>query len=327
MSLSVNRESVIIIGSGPAAYSASVYLKEHSPLVLSGNYSDPSQYPGGQLITTTGVDNYPGFIDIQGPELANAFKDHALSVGVRVKEIWVTEVSQEEEGFIVKTKEEGELRAKILIIATGSVAKRLYAKGCGDKELWQKGISACATCDGWLFTDQDIMVVGGGDTAMEEVLYLSQIAKSVTLIHRSDAFRARPDMLHKVKSLKNVQILVWKVLEEACGEEVLEEVVIKDVRTNEKEKIKVNGLFFAIGHTPSTSFLSNLPELLDENGYIITDKETMQTKIKGIYAAGDVQDFKYKQAITAAYSGMLAGVSASKDIRTYSTCIADNAAE
>jgi len=312
MSVSINTEPVVVIGSGPAAYSAAVYLQDLCPLVLAGEYDVRPQNPGGQLVTTTDVDNYPGFPSgITGPELADRYKEHAEKTGARVKYAWVTRITQDNEIFTLHTKEE-DIRALSVVIATGSVAKRLDAKGTGDNELWQKGISACATCDGWVFTDKVVAVIGGGDTAMEEALYLSGIAKRVILIHRTDKFRARPDMLEKVNIAENITVKTWRVLNEAVGEKSLKEIVLEDPRTKEEERIEVDGLFFAVGHTPSTEFLDGSGVRLDTHGYVVTDKQTMETSVPGIFAAGDVQDSRYRQAVTAAYTGMVAGKSCMK---------------
>lgn len=316
MSITINKEKAVIIGSGPAAYSAGVYLKEFHPLVLAGSDTESSQYPGGQLNTTTAVDNYPGFSGMQGPELSTLFKDHAVKEGARVKPIWATKITPTQDGILIHTREEGTIITEAVIIATGSYAKRLYVKGTGDTELWQKGISSCATCDGWIFYDKTVMVIGGGDTAMEEVLYLSSIAGKVILIHRTDKFRARADLLKKVESMEKVEIRRWTVLEEAYGEEKLEGVIVKNVKTQEKEEVKLDGLFFAIGHTPNTQLLSEANEslpgerkLLSKTRYVIANNQ-METAVEGIFAAGDVQDSVYRQAVTAAYTGMVAGRSA-----------------
>ncbi|KAI5146791.1 uncharacterized protein NESG_01353 [Nematocida ausubeli] len=311
MSISVNTESVVIIGSGPAAYSAAIYASKYKPLILAGDYERTSQFPGGQLMTTTAVDNYPGFAEgITGPELADLFKNHAEE-HARTKQLWVNSVQKDDGYFVISTSQET-FRSKAVIIATGSVAKKLSAPGVD--ALWQNGISACAVCDGWMFSGKIVMVIGGGDTAMEEVQYLAKIASKVILVHRSETFRARPDLLSKVKTISNVEIHTWSVLVEAKGKEYLESVIIKNTKTGKETELQVGGLFFAIGHDPSTAFLKSLEEetgasLLASDSYIQTDKETMQTAIEGLYAAGDVQDNKYRQAITAAYSGMLAGQS------------------
>ncbi|KAI5191610.1 thioredoxin reductase (NADPH) [Nematocida minor] len=311
MSISMNVESVIIVGSGPAAYSAAIYCKKYKPLILAGDYSSSTQYPGGQLTTTTAVDNYPGFPEgIQGPELVSMFEEHATA-HARKENLWVSSITKDEDHFILRTIE-GNFITKAVIVATGSVANKLIVPGV-DK-LWQRGISACATCDGWLFSEQIVMVVGGGDTAMEEVQYLSNIAKKVILVHRSDKFRARPDLLNKIREIENVEIIEWAVLVEAKGETKLSSVIIQNTQSKETQEIPVEGLFFAIGHTPSTGFLKTLQEetktaILASDGYIKANKKTMETEIKGLYAAGDVQDNRYRQAITAAYSGMLAGES------------------
>lgn len=324
----VNTEGVIIVGSGPAAYSAAVYLRAHSPLVLAGDYEERGVYPGGQLTTTTDVDNYPGFPNVRGTDLAEAFRDHAEGLGVRVRELWVKSVEKKEKKgsepeFLVVTDTETFL-CRALIIATGSKARRLDVKGTRDNELWQKGISACAVCDGRLFQGKRVIVIGGGDTAMEEVMYLANIADHITLVNRTGKFRARDDLLRKVRNLPNVSIRLWSVLEEALGLEAVTGAVVRNVQTGELETIELEGIFFAIGHEPSVEFLRELGIRLTDTGYIVADKETMETSIPGIFAAGDVQDNVYRQAITAAYTGMLAGTSADLWLKSSIGCPASN---
>lgn len=308
---SPNAEAVVIIGSGPAGYTAALYAEAHFPLLIEGDYVTSSQYPGGQLTTTTDVDNFPGFeCGIQGPELARRFREHAL-LGDKLRIVAGTVTKMESAGglFLLHTTE-GTYKARSVIVATGAAAKRIDVKGTGDDELWQKGISACATCDGWLFKDRIVAVIGGGDTAMEEVMYLSGLAKRVLLVHRRDKFKARPDLLSKVRSNPKVAIREFAVLKEARGSDRLQSIVLQNVKTGEEEEVDVDGLFFAIGHSPSTDFLPRDEFDLDSDGYLKTDPRTMETSVKGVFGCGDVQDKIYRQAITAAASGCIAALSA-----------------
>jgi thioredoxin reductase (NADPH) len=320
--MSINREQVLIVGSGPAAFSAAVYVKasgRYSPLVLEGEW-DSAQYPGGQLMTTTEVDNFPGFCGkVTGPELIESFREHLRKKEIRVEGEHVVSLKKDGQVFRAECRSGGTHEGKAVIIATGAVAKRLSAKGCSEKEFWQKGISACAVCDGWLFRGKDVAVIGGGDTAMEEVLYLSKVARKVYLCHRSNKFRARPDMLRRVRDRKNVEVRESRVLEEAKGDVCLSSIVVKDPEGGAEEEIAVEGMFFAIGHTPASSFLP--PEVMvDEHGHIVTSPLTMETTLEGAFACGDVQDKLYRQAITAAASGGLAGKSSVKYLDSLYFC-------
>ncbi|KAI5192525.1 thioredoxin reductase (NADPH) [Nematocida sp. AWRm77] len=309
MSMDTETHSAVIIGSGPAAYSAALYLEKHSPLMLAGNSPDATQFSGGQLCTTTEVDNYPGYPSgIQGPDLVENFVSHAQQKNISSESAWVEGIVKEKDHFLLYAGDKT-YKCKSVVVATGSVANRLYVKGTHDGEFWQRGISACATCDGWRFGGADVMVIGGGDTAMEEVLYLASMARKVVLIHRSESFRARPDKLQQVRETENVEIKTWRVLKEARGteEDGLTHAVLENPKTKEEEVVSVTGMFFAIGHTPNSDFMKSLGVELDKEGYVKTDKRTMQTSVEGVFAAGDVQDHRYRQAITAAYSGMVAG--------------------
>lgn len=297
---------IAIIGSGPAAYSAALYSQELMPVMFEGKFIG-SNGPGGQLTTTTNVDNYPGVPNIEGSDLMKNMKEQAKKTKkIEIKPETITKIIKKGNDFILET-ENNIFISESVIISTGAQAKRMYVKGTHDDEFWNKGVSACAVCDGWLFQDQTVAVIGGGDSAMEETIYLSSIAKKIFLIHRSENFRARKDLLSKVKALKNVEIKTNSVLIEALGDETLKEIKIK---SGEEEKIlNVDGLFFAIGHKPNAGFVEIVEK--HENGYIKTDSEC-KTNVEGIFACGDVQDFKYRQAITAASSGSIAAISAKK---------------
>lgn len=297
---------IIIIGSGPAAYQAALYSQEVRVLVLEGGVIG-NNGPGGQLTTTTLVDNYPGFPDgIDGPELMNRMKKQIKHPNTTTREETVINVTKKEQIFTCSTKN-NHYFGKSVIIATGAQAKRLEAKGVD--VFWQNGISSCAVCDGFLFLNKIVAVIGGGDCAMEESLHLSSIASKVYLIHRRDEFRSRKDMLAKTERHSKIEIIRSSVLIEAKGAESLDSILIKNVKTNTIQEISVSGLFFAIGHTPNTSFLpENLVEK-DETGYIITDDD-MRTSQQGIFACGDVQDKIYRQANTAAATGCVASLSA-----------------
>jgi len=304
-------EDVIIIGSGPAAYTAALYTIKHTPLLFEGEVVGDIG-PGGQLTTTTAVDNYPGFPNgTQGPELMDDMKAQATSRGLRIVSKTVTSLVKEGSKFVVSTGAT-KYEAKSVIVATGASAKRLYAPGTKEGEYWQKGISACAVCDGFFFKNEVVGIIGGGDTAMEETKYMSNIASKVYLIHRRNEFRARKDMLARVKSLKNVEIVTPANLVSAHGNEFLEYVKLNNPETDEVFELKMNGLFFAIGHIPNTKFLCEDVKL-DELGYIKTN-ERGHTSVEGLFACGDVQDFKYRQAVTAAASGCISGIECCKYI-------------
>lgn len=306
-------ESVIIIGSGPAAYAAALSAAEIRPVLFEGTIVGDIG-PGGQLTTTTDVDNYPGFPHgIQGPVLMENMKNQAIKRGVRIISETVTSVSKENEIFKVKVDEK-EYVSRTIIIGTGASAKRLYVPGTREGEYWQKGISACAVCDGFFFSGLDVAVIGGGDSAMEETQYLSNIAKKVYLIHRRNEFRARADKLEKIKNTKNVEIITPAELVSAHGDDFLKYLKLKNNETNEIFELKVDGLFFGIGHNPNTSFLNGLVEL-DDLGYIVTDKYG-HTNLSGCFACGDVQDHIYRQAVTAAASGCIVGNEALKYINS-----------
>lgn len=301
-----------IVGSGPAAYTAALKLKKQKTILFEGSYKG-SMMPGGQLMTTTDVDNFPGFPNgVNGPELMKILKSQANTTTISQ---FVTNIEKEvlEENndakamiiFRVFTEKETYL-ARTVILATGALARRIYVPGTNDGEFWQKGISSCAVCDGWAFRNKDVIVIGGGDTAMEEAKHLSGIARKVYLVHRQKKFKARQDMLANVKSKSNVEILYPYVLQSVTGTTKLENALFKNPETNEMLNLKVDGLFFGIGHDPNSSFIVDLVSK-DSEGYVIAN-EYGHTNCDGIFACGDIQDKKYRQAVYAAKSGCLAAI-------------------
>lgn len=305
---------VVIIGSGPAGYTAAIYTSRAmlKPVLFEGFFSGVA---GGQLMTTTDVENYPGFpTSVTGPELMKQFRDQALRFGTTVFTEDVVSVDLSKRPFYVKTASQ-ELLAHSIIIATGATAKRLDIPGTRDNEFWQRGVSACAVCDGAIpmFRNKELFVVGGGDSAMEESIFLTHYASRVNLVHRRDEFRASKIMADRVKNHPKIRIFWDSVVEEVTGTKVVEGVAIRNVKTNAIERYPAGGLFFAVGHVPNTSFLNGQLEL-EPNGYIKVQPGTTKTSIPGVYAAGDVQDHVYRQAITAAGTGCMAAIEVERDL-------------
>lgn len=305
-------EKVIIIGSGPAAHTAAIYAAraELKPVMFEG-WMAGGVAAGGQLTTTTDVENFPGFPNgINGFELMENMKNQSLRFGTRIFSETVTEVDTKQRPFVVKTEKQT-LKAHALVIATGATAKRLPVKGAGEGEgeFWQKGVSACAVCDGAvpMFRKKPLAVIGGGDSAMEEAMFLTKYGSKVYIIHRRDDLRASRIMQARAKENPKIEFLLSHVVVEALGTETLEKLIIEDLKTKQRRELPVAGLFFAIGHEPNTNFLSGQLKV-DEQGYVVTEPGTTKTSVKGIFAAGDVQDKKYRQAITAAGSGCAAAL-------------------
>ncbi len=306
---------VIILGSGPAGETAGIYSAraELSPVILSG------MQPGGQLTITTDVENYPGFPDgIQGPALMEALRRQAQRFGAVHRMEEAKKVDFRNRPFKVWVTEKGEHKyeAEAVIIATGASARWLDIPSV--HRLKNKGISACATCDGFFFKDKEICVVGGGDSAMEEACFLTRFGKRVRVIHRRDKLRASKAMQKKAFSNPKIEFIWNTVIEEALGEEKLEGLRLRNVKTGEITEIKADGLFMALGHVPNTAFLEGQVEL-DEKGYIKTVPGSARTNIEGVFACGDVQDHVYRQAVTAAGSGCMAAIEAERflsDIET-----------
>lgn len=303
-------DNVVIIGSGPAAHTAAIYAAraELAPLLFEG-FMAGGVAAGGQLTTTTEVENFPGFPQgISGPELTVRFREQSLRFGARIHTETVTRVDLSRHPFHYAT-DEREGQAKTLIIATGATARRLPIPGAGDDELWQKGVSACAVCDGALpmFRDQPLVVIGGGDSAMEEALFLTKYGSRVYIVHRRHELRASRIMQQRAMNHDKIEILWSHEVRRALGTEALTGVVVENVATGGTRTLDAAGLFFAIGHTPSTAFLDG-QLALDRAGYIVTTPGSTATSVPGVFAAGDVQDPKWRQAVTAAGTGCMAAL-------------------
>lgn len=305
-------ENLIIIGSGPAAHTAAIYAARAklNPLLYEGLLAG-GVAAGGQLTTTTEVENYPGFPEgISGPELMNRMREQSVKCGTRVRTLTVESVDLKSHPFKISS-EGGTVETKSLIIATGATAKRLHIQG--EDRLWQKGISACAVCDGALpiFRNKILVVIGGGDTAVEESTYLTKFGSKVILLVRRDLLRASKVMQEKILNNKKIEVLWNTEAMEALGEKSLSSLKIKNNKTQTVTTLSCGGLFYAIGHLPNTAFLNNQVDL-DETGYIKTVPGTTRTNIAGVFACGDVQDKIYRQAVTAAGSGCMAALDAEK---------------
>ncbi len=305
-------ENVVIIGSGPAAHTAAIYAgrAKLEPFMYEG--WDAGGIPaGGQLTTTTEVENFPGFPEsISGPELMERMRKQSIRCGTRIKTQTVTKVDLKSHPFKVMTDSE-QIETQTIIVATGATAKRMAVPG--EERLWQKGISACAVCDGALpaFRNKDLVVVGGGDSAVEEATFLTKYANKVILLVRRHELRASKVMQERVLKNPKIEILWNTVLLEARGDKALSSVKIENVKSKEEKELAVNGLFYAIGHIPNTAFLENQVEL-DETGYIKVTPGTTKTSVEGVFACGDVQDKVYRQAVVAAGSGCMAALEAEK---------------
>lgn len=295
-------ENLIIIGSGPAGYTAALYASRENlnPLMISGFTK------GGQLMLTTVVDNYPGFPEgIMGPELMELMKKQAEKFGTRFIDDNVSSVDLKKSPLEVKVGDKS-YYSKAIIISTGASSKWMEIPS--EKKFIGKGVSSCATCDAFFFKNKDVIVVGGGDSAMEEASFLTKFANSVTIVHRRGEFRASKIMQDRVMSNPKIKIVWNSAVDEVLGSEKVNGVKLKDVNTGKITEMKIDGIFVAIGHTPNTAFLGGQLEL-DQKGYIVTQDE-VKTKIEGVFAAGDVVDHLYRQAVTAAGSGAKAAIEA-----------------
>ncbi|MEE8503345.1 MAG: thioredoxin-disulfide reductase [candidate division NC10 bacterium] len=298
--------NIVILGSGPAGYTAALYASRANlkPLLIIG------AQPGGQLTTTTMVENYPAFPDgVMGPELMDLMRKQAERFGTRILNREATKVDLGARPFVVEA--EGEtLHSRVLIIATGATPNLLGLNS--EQRLMGRGVSTCATCDGFFFKDQEVAVVGGGDSAMEESLYLSKLCSKVTVIHRRDKLRASKIMQERALANPTItfqwQSAVEEILENETNE--VEGIRLKNTKTGERSDLALNGLFIAIGHRPNTALFAGQLHM-DEQGYIITENGT-KTSIPGVFACGDVQDHVYRQAVTAAGSGCMAAMDAER---------------
>lgn len=312
----VQHEKLIIIGSGPAAWTAAIYAAraQLDPLVYEGSFS-ATMVPGGQLMFTTEVENYPGFPDgVTGPDMMTGFREQALRFDTRVVTEDIQQVDLSSRPFRLTAGDGKRLKADSIIISTGANARWLGIPG--EERLAQSGggVSACAVCDGALphFRDKVIAVVGGGDSAMEDALYMTKFASQVLVIHRRDEFRASRIMQERVLANPDIKVLWNSLIEEVIGDDLIERIRVKDVNTGEQREIDVDGMFVAIGHIPNTGFLGDAIEL-KPNGYIampVTWRTV--TSVPGVFAAGDVMDDFYRQAVTAAGTGCMAALEAER---------------
>ena len=302
---------VVILGSGPAGLTAAIYTAraDLSPLMLEGEPSSTSDQPGGQLMLTTDVENYPGFPEgVVGPELMRGFRDQAERFGADIRTERAGRVDLSQRPFRIwkagSTGEEPDYLASSVIVATG--ARSLLLEVEGERRLLGHGLSTCATCDGFFFRDQPIAVIGGGDSALEEAIFLSKFASSVLVIHRRKELRASKIMQDRALANPKINFRWDSVVTEVLGDTRVRGVVVRDVTTGATEEIPLDGVFVAIGHAPNTGLFVDQLEM-DENGYLITHDGT-HTNIEGVFACGDVQDHVYRQAITAAGSGCMAAI-------------------
>ena len=308
--------NVIIIGSGPAGLTAAVYTARANlePLVIEGEPSSTGDQPGGQLMLTTEVENFPGFPEgIMGPELMGRMREQAVRFGAEIVTEKVSRVDLSARPFGVWIGDpdapEPTHRARTVIVSTGAQALMLGLDA--EERLLGHGLSTCATCDGFFFRDQDIAVVGGGDSALEEALFLTKFARSVTLVHRRDELRASKIMQERAFANDKIRFAWNSVVVDLVGDATVEGLQIRDVMTDEVQVLPVTGVFVAIGHKPNTDLFKGQLEM-DGAGYLITKGRSSYTNVEGVFACGDVQDHTYRQAITAAGSGCSAAIDAER---------------
>ena len=297
--------NVIVIGSGPAGFTAALYAARANlaPLVLKGLEA------GGQLMLTTDVENYPGFADgLLGPELMDQMEKQAARFGAEILPVHVTDVDLSERPFVVRAGDQ-EWRGRTIIVATGATARWLGVPG--EEKLRGRGVSACATCDGFFFRDRELVVVGGGDTAMEEATFLTKFASKVTIVHRRDNFRASKVMSARALANPKVDVIWNTTVAEVHGDDAVSGVTLNDIRTDRSRTFAADGLFVAIGHDPNTAlFRGKLA--LDDEGYVTVAEPRTATSVPGVFAAGDVTDRIYRQAVTAAGQGCKAAIDAER---------------
>lgn len=309
----MEKVKTLIIGSGPAGYTAAIYAAraDLKPLLYTG------MEPGGQLTTTTEVDNFPGYPDgVDGPTMMVELQKQAERFGteVRIGHINRVEFSKEVGGIHKAFVDDGtEIHAQSIIISTGATAKYLGLPS--EQKLRGGGVSACAVCDGFFYKGQEVAIVGGGDTAAEEATYLANICSKVTMLVRKDKMRASKAMQHRVTNTPNIDLRYNHEIDEVLGDQVVEGLRIFNNQTGEKEEIKITGLFIAIGHKPNTEIFKDQLEM-DDDGYLITKGKSTKTNIPGVFASGDVQDKEYRQAVTAAGTGCMAALDAERYLHT-----------
>lgn len=304
-----NHRKIIIIGSGPAGYTAAIYAARASlePMLITGTQ------PGGQLSITTDVENYPGFAEtIQGPWLMEQMADQAANVGTAIVNDYVTNIDLKTKPFSITTESDVVYTADSIVLATGAQAKWMGLES--EAKFQGFGVSGCATCDGFFFRNKKVIVIGGGNTAVEEALHLTHHASEVILVHRRDELRAEKILQDRLLKHPKIKVLWNTVLEEVLGDEQPKNVTgvkLKDTLTNEVYQMDIDGVFIAIGHSPNTALVTGQLEL-DSEGYIITKPDSTQTSIPGVFACGDVQDKIYRQAVTAAGTGCMSALEAGK---------------
>jgi len=306
-----NHHQLAIIGTGPAGFTTAIYAGRANlnTVIFEGNQ------PGGQLTITTEVENYPGFPEgVQGPEMMELFRKQAHKFGASSIYEHVVKVDFSKRPFTLWSDRGTEYTADAIVVATGATARRLHGKG--EEIYWGHGISACATCDGFFYRDQKVFVIGGGDSAMEEAVYLTHFAKSLTIIHRRQGFRSSQIMLDRAKKNPKIDFMLDTVIDEFLGEETngipsLTKIRVKNVLTGEMREVPADGVFYAIGHIPNTDIFKGILDM-DENGYLIVKGDSTYTNIPGVFAAGDCADHVYRQAITAAGTGCRAAIDAER---------------
>ena len=307
--MAIERIKCLIIGSGPAGYTAAIYASraDLKPVMYTG------MEPGGQLTTTTEVDNFPGYPEgIDGPTMMVQLQQQAERFGTEVRIGMVTAVDfSKEEGGIHKVTVDGktEIEAETVVISTGATAKYLGIPS--EQKLRGGGVSACAVCDGFFYKGQDVAIVGAGDTAAEEATYLSNICNHVTMLVRKDYMRASKAMQHRVNAKENITVLYNTEVDEVIGEQVVDGLRMVNNQTNEKTEIEITGLFIAIGHKPNTDIFKGQLDM-DDTGYLITQPDSSKTNVPGVFASGDAQDKIYRQAVTAAGTGCMAALDAER---------------